>query len=772
MTDDLPSPDQILEELADKVALQIDRLAPVAFDGALREMKRYHRFLLALNASRTPDGTPFSYAEVAGAQWRAPHLEWIRQYRRLFERAADRIPDDDHFIHSLAYTATSLLPGPDGPALPPGIVQGIVDLGPVLMHRLEAWVTKRTTVETGSGEAAVPRLLLAGSDAKAFANALTGVVGAWESLLQHCPYLYGWRERDDAPDEQCWSALAASWPFLRKHMQNTAYCLAVAVWNEDEIGADLFRDSLVRWPTTLDYRLDNQAELRHRRLLFPDILKLDWAGATARAAPLLYDYMPSPTPHQLFNNILRSTHDDTVLLTAALLLFWTISAKQVSDIGGRMASALLRRKSTDEDEHPWEGGRELTLRPMLLDFLRLELAGERHRDGTYGADLDHIVSALDNMTERRVVPGRVYTPSTLHGRDELLVAIVAILTATTRDESDAKLRECGAELARNESLLPEGDGSLRSILNELQRYGTTLEQSSPQVRRGFEILRPGADLVQAIEGLRATVNEIAADIRAVRLERLKARPIDAAKIEQLRAAMEVAILTTPATIPFFRHVPVEEGTSEGEGVISDVTVSGIAKAQLVDPPMESPGSNFEEFLVGTVKRGAGDHIWGAFRSRARQIVEVAAAVEEEAFWREVAKLAREVGPDPLLVVSRQAEGRSFRRFFHGGAENATSLQVGRKPQEDRGQFYIATVEGIDVYSADFPQGTAWLFSGCALRAIRYSALDEEGRYLALSFETGDDLKGTMRARFRQEAIWADVPVFELRLPAPLEVTGH
>jgi hypothetical protein len=38
MTNELPSPDQILEELADKVALQIDRLTPVAFDGALREM--------------------------------------------------------------------------------------------------------------------------------------------------------------------------------------------------------------------------------------------------------------------------------------------------------------------------------------------------------------------------------------------------------------------------------------------------------------------------------------------------------------------------------------------------------------------------------------------------------------------------------------------------------------------------------------------------------------------------------------------------------------
>src|SRR3712207_1494193 len=62
MNRDLPTPAQILEELADRVAAQIDRQAPLAFDEALDEMTRYHRFLLSLNASRTPEGAAFSYA--------------------------------------------------------------------------------------------------------------------------------------------------------------------------------------------------------------------------------------------------------------------------------------------------------------------------------------------------------------------------------------------------------------------------------------------------------------------------------------------------------------------------------------------------------------------------------------------------------------------------------------------------------------------------------------------------------------------------------------
>lgn len=55
MKADLPTPTEILEELADRVAQQIDRRAPVAFDSPLSEMTRYHRFLLSANASRSPD---------------------------------------------------------------------------------------------------------------------------------------------------------------------------------------------------------------------------------------------------------------------------------------------------------------------------------------------------------------------------------------------------------------------------------------------------------------------------------------------------------------------------------------------------------------------------------------------------------------------------------------------------------------------------------------------------------------------------------------------
>jgi hypothetical protein len=76
-----------------------------------------------------------------------------------------------------------------------------------------------------------------------------------------------------------------------------------------------------------------------------------------------------------------------------------------------------------------------------------------------------------------------------------------------------------------------------------------------------------------------------------------------------------------------------------------------------------------------------------------------------------------------------------------------------------------------VYSADFEPGTAWLFSVRALHEIHYGALDPEGHNLSLSFEPdADGLKGTLHAVFNQQTVWADLPVFELRMPDPEENT--
>jgi hypothetical protein len=637
----------------------------------------------------------------------------------------------------------------------------------MMIHRLEAWVTRRTTIETSRKTAAEPRLALAGSDAKAYANVLPELVGAWEGLLGRVPSMYGWSERNDHNNVNRWGAFRASWPFLRQHLSNTAYCLAVAVWNEDNTGTTMFREELVRWPQALEHLLDGQVELRRRRLLFPSMLNLDWKEVLVRAAPLIYDYMPEPTPDQLFASILHSAHDDVLFLTASLLLFWTIQEKQASDIGGRTAGSLLRKDGGDEDRLVW-ANRNLSFRSLFLDLLRMEMASERFADNSYAAELDWLVQSLDNMTERRVVPGRVFTPSTLHGRGDLLLSTIAILAAVTPDNGDDGLAERIAELARDEELLPGGDRSLRNIVHELGRYRSALEHPSPQISRGIALLAPNRNVDLAIGRLGEIVRSAESAIQDERLRRLKARPVDPVKLEGIRSAIEVALLNEPAEAPFFKDVKVGRATRGEAGEWRDLIFNGIEKAQLTEPPMESTSSSLDEMFVSGSRELAGRHAWIAFCQRARVEHAASARAEDEVFWREIAPLVSLVGADPVLVVSNVAEGRVLQRFLYGSAADRPNLTIERRSHGQGKGSYIATVEGVDVFGAEFTPGVAWLFSARTLRSVRYAEIEQTGRYVDVSFDPGGEVKGTLRARVRQVLEWADTPTFEIRSPDPDE----
>ncbi len=763
---DLPTYDQIIEELADKAAVQIDRLAPVAFDAALDELIRYHRFLLALNATATPDGAAFSYAEVASGFFpRIPHLQWLSQYRRLFERAADRIGEDASFVETLAYVPLRLLPSPADPEPTSAVVRAILSLGPMLMHRMEDWVTKRTVAENLERQVATPRLSLAGSDRKAYEGALLKIVGAWERLLQGRPSIYHWQDKHDLGAAERWAVFAKSWQFLSQHLHNTAYMLAVAVWNEDEVGTDLFRDALVRWPENLGHELPDQADFINQRLLYPDLLSLEWSIALERVMPILPHFLPSPAPEQLFGCILRGAHDDCILLTAALLLSWYIDEKQVSDIGGRTATALLRRKLADGGDAIADSPvARSSFRSIFLDFLRIDIAGESSRKEGYDRELDGLVSTLDGMSERRVVPGRVFSPSTLHDREGLYSSILTILVALAPAEGDDGLGQRIDEIAGNEPALPDADRSLRNLVQHLRTLSDRLGSLPAKLDHGVAAIRADIDVEAASASLKAIIDRICATIERAREKRITERSVDGKKIEQLRSAIDQALLTRPASIhSFFRGYGLcSEETTEG-GEAFELRIPGVKKGQLIEPPMDFDIVGSTESLANMTCNHAAKHIWASFTRRPRENLELDFQVQELGFWRGVVQAAGRVGPDPVLLVSNREERVLRQRIIYVRGDEKPRVNVVRKPQDDTGGLYIATIEGIDVYGVNFEPGIAWLFSARSLQVVTYHAVSDTNRRVELSFEPDDRITGTLLARYRQSVEWADTPIVEIKL---------
>lgn len=775
MKRDLPAAEQIIEELANKVAVQVDRLAAVAFDNALDELVRYHRFLLALNASVSPDGTPFSYAELAsGFLPRPPHLIWISQYRRLFERAANRLGEDAYFIERLAGVPIRLLPRPGDAQQPPGIFMAILNLGPGLTHRLEAWVTKRAAVATVEGTSQ-PRFSLAGSDSKAYANALKRIVGEWETLLQVVPSIFGWRLEEQASANDRWSSLSRSWYFLSYHLQNTAYMLAAAVWNGDEIGAVEYRDTLIRWPEVSSYQREARVDLLNRRLLFPDIVHMDWSNAVIHLKPNLPAYPVELAPNELFGSLLQEAHHDCVVLTAATLLSWHMESKLASDIGARTALALLRREVADAGSsfrHLQQTG--FRFQSVFLDIIRIELAGERFCEDGYGNELDRIVSSLDSMSERSVVPGRIYTPSTKDDREGLRAAFLATLLAVVPLEGDGGLDQRLRRLLANEAALPDGDRSLRNLLQLLEAFHHLLDSETAELRLGATGLSAAVKFEAAVAALKAIIETSLSTIRGHRRERLEKQPVDPSKIERIRSTLDKALLTPPAAIPFFRGFVLSEGTDTADEEVAEFDLRGVSKGELVDPPMETEPANFVEVLADAVCRHASDRILRHFGERPRENFEVSVGVENEVFWQVMKATAPRVGAEPVLLVSRQEEGRIIRHHFVYAKRSDTSIKIERNAREAGGHYgsYVATIEGIDVFGVDFQAGTAWLFSAQSLQSVTYEAIDGADRHVQAVFEDHQEGSGVLRIRFKQSIRWIDGPILEIRLPTREDNSEH
>jgi hypothetical protein len=416
--------------LTDKLVGQIEKSALLGFKTALAELISYHSFILSTQDTVDSAGAPLNLAQIGAGLFQRPDQGWVHLYRRVYFAAVDKIASEAAFVDTLGHVAQRLIPG-DARNVSSAVVTTLLDIGIYEVVALEDWVTRRTTVETGQGAEAQQRLVLAGSDRRAYERVIINFVGAWESVLQRASIAYKWRESESQTAGEQWLAYAGAWSYLRTHLHDTAYFFALAVWNEDEIGAVRYRDMLLRWLTPFYAELQTAHVFRHPEFLSPDLFGLDWdqAGPIGRAFRQHSFY--EVTPKSLVGNTLRAAHDDVLILSAAVALSWGVHRRQSTDIGSREATAVLQRKLIDG-----EGSTVLlaNVRPAnpfwtsLAVLIRGSL-GSWLQEDSYSASLDALVRQLGGMSERRVVPGRIYSSWGPDGVERLRPFLLAIMAA-------------------------------------------------------------------------------------------------------------------------------------------------------------------------------------------------------------------------------------------------------------------------------------------------------------------------------------------------------
>jgi hypothetical protein len=682
----------------------------------------------------------------------------------VFESAADKIGVETCFIERLGHTVMRLLPG-DAAELSAPVVTSLLDLGAHEVIVLEAWVTRRTTLDVPADQGAQPRLQLAGSERRAYESVVRSFVGAWEDVLRVADNLYGFRSREDRSPAESWKACGRSMPFLDKHLRNTAYLLASAIWNEDEIGAERYRDCLLRWMNTLRPEMHTDMLLAHHALLTPELLTLDWAAVEARLqANRRHAWPELPPPEAVFVIILRGVFDDVLLIMAVLALAWNVNGQQSSDIGARAATLLLRRRVIEGEGSratPFDMRNSTVFRTLFSLLIRTALDEQSGKKG-YGAGLDGLVQALNGMSERHMVPGRVYTSWGWRGLDQVRRQVLAMLAACLPAAGDDGIGQWVREFAENEALFADGDASLRRIDSGLNAHaralGEQLDQDDP-FERGVHALAPEADAAAARARLQAIFADAIAVIQEHRTQRLRALPIDREKWNTLAQAVASAL---DPELYCFRDFRVERVQEQAAAVL-EWRVNNIDKARFVTPSMSWESVGDLNLLIAEMFRDHLTwHVWWSFRQRPREALQI--EDPDDSFWDAVGQNAQRVGSPATLLTDYDPFGAVLSRWTNSPPDRRPAgrrIEYVQGHPSGGGTGYVGMIDGVEVFTTDVEDGHSYLFSAKILESVSYRLVTPDA-FVSVEFEEGDNpWSGTVVVRFAQSVAWRDTPVIDL-----------
>jgi hypothetical protein len=576
------TPNSFIEELTDKLVGQIENSALSGFKTALAELVRYHSFILSTQDTIDSTGAPLNLAQIGAGLFERPDQGWIHLYRRVYFAAVDKIPRETTFVDALGYVARRLIPA-DARNVSSAVVTTLLDVGIYEVVALEDWVTRHTTIETVDGAEAQQRLVLAGSDHRAYERVIINFVGAWESVLQMASIVYKWRESESLEKPEQWLAHTQAWPYLQTHLHSTAYFFALAIWNEDRIGAERYRDMLLRWLTPFYADLRDTHVFRHPEFLTLDLFGVDYDEAERIGQAFRSHSFYKITASALFGISLRAAHDDALILSAALVLSWAVKGTQSSDIGSREASAILQRQLI-----PGEGSTLATVHSIspfwasMAVLLRGSL-DPLFAERTYSATLNELVRRLAGMAQRNVVPGRIYSSWGADGVDSLrsfLLAIMASHFGTNEAERTSRLNR----LVADGHIFKKSDRSVRAVIYEMQTIARLIEEGAHNndFDGALSALDPGVDCVGRRAELKSFLDTVSAQLANQRRERLRAMPVDPAKIARICDAIRTELIAHGPEIFPFQGFNIYRGVS----VASEARLHAfgdIDKSELVSP---------------------------------------------------------------------------------------------------------------------------------------------------------------------------------------------
>jgi hypothetical protein len=761
------TPNDFMGDLTDRLAGQIDRRAVSGVSSALKELVAYHAFILATQDTVTAAGEAINLAQIGGVLgFDRPDQSWISLYRRIYFAAVDKMDAEPEIIDRLGYVARSLVP-PDARAVSPAIVTTLLDLGYFEVVALEAWLARRTTVEHGATEEAQPRLVLAGADRRTYERALIGFIGAWESTLQTASTAYKWRESGSGTDAVQWASRSKSWPFIQAHLHACAYFFALAVWNEDEMGADRYRDMFLRWLNPFYDELRNDFAYRHPEFLLPsEVFGQEWAAVAEIARAFSRGVPGRVSPKSVTGVALRTAHDDALVISAAIVLSWAVEGNQSTDITSRQAFSLLQRTIlVDQGSTLLTGVQQVSPFWVALSLLLKTSVGSRfENDASYAASLNGLVDRLSTMSERRIVSGRIFSSWGAGGVDKLRPFLLAVMAANF-PANDAATTAWWDWFIANSQILSEGDRSLRNLAFTLQSLANQVlpEGQGDVFDRALSILSVGADLAAQRAAVRSFLNGFGERLAALRSERLRAADVDRAKLSIFRDALRRELLAQGPLLTAFHSYDIRRSVMHGT-TMQTHNFGYVDKAMLITQAMsDTSPEDFAEITVSDEREYLAQHVWRAFWALPRKTIAFDLAFPPVARWQALLAAKDAVGPRPTLLVPWEPFADELMQWMYRQDPPGDFLieHIDGMP-DGGGTGYVGTIDGVHVLAMN-GLDHAVLYSGEALRAIVYHLLPDLDDVVDLSLiEAANPAESRFEIRTAQNLDWSDAQIVEFR----------
>jgi len=751
------TPDNFLEQLVDHVVRQIEQGTITGFRAALREAVKYHSFVLAAQNTVDEDGKPFNLAEVSNGMSR-PDADWVHQYRRAFAVACDRMGTDTAFINHLSNLASRLTPQ-DGINFSPRVIETLLDLGPQEAQAFEDWVSKRNASNIDHGG-------LTGSDKRAYDDALIGFIGGWESLLQFLTYSFATHGNKAKNDAVLWSNFARALPILQTHLKWTSYFLAIAVWNNDVLGAARYRDQLLRWLGAFYLEIDRAHGFRNTFLFLPDLANREWDDIRIEVTSRMAYGQEALLPGAVTGVVLRELHFDAICITGLIALHWHATGIQSSGLAAETAVLTLNQQRRIEDGTLLGAERPKGAFRLLLDFVVRYALNPRFKKGSYAATVDSVIARLMDLASPNMIGGRLYSSFGSDGLEKIYYTLLAALAATVATTKDHEIAELLETLKVEERL--QSDKAATHFVWTMSRLVQCIDQVQSGTRETYDRALLAFDKEIDIEVVTKRLREIllsaASTVEQLRKQRIADAPLDEERLKRLRHYVSQSVLNAGSCPSCFIGYRIEADRTDAIPPSSG-RFGRFSRGLFTSPPMAS--TSFDEIL-GMFREMVHDVLTGAFwRSlyhRPKRLTTADISKATDGFWQTIFAASGDVGPEPILLVPYEPIGSELTMAgFRDGNVAGTPLVKEEGIGVARGTNYLGTLNGIRIYNAPALDKQAILCSSRLVESLTYGVVNSPDDLVDFSFIVDEDVERCLiEFHFAQRINWADHHFLEVQ----------